>query len=122
MEAVMVEAKCIKSTAADIDYFEADRTYTLDLEWAKRRGIWKYFEEVRQVLTKEAYERIREDERSREAIHDEQMRENEESEAKLKESAAKQRKITVPKEKANAKPTPGRSYPGPKGRTSAAKD
>ncbi len=115
-EEILVEVKCLRSTAADIDYFEAGRIYTVDMEWAKRRGIWKYFEPLRDVSQSEAVERVREDERVRDSIDEEQRRENEESEAKLAE-AERPKRTSARKPRAK----PKGSFPGPKGRSSAGR-
>ena len=58
MAVVLVEAECVQSTQAGIDYYEAGRTYTLDMVWAKRVDIWRYFRPLREVSGKEAEERI----------------------------------------------------------------
>ena len=48
------EALCITSTAADYLHFNAGRTYTIDLEWAKRKDILRYFEVSRTLSEREA--------------------------------------------------------------------
>ena len=48
-ELILVKCECIESTAADIDYFEQGRVYEVDMKWAKKRGIWKYFNPLEQV-------------------------------------------------------------------------
>lgn len=57
----LVEAECVTSTAADIDYYESGRTYIIDMVWAKARGIWKYFKPLRDVSAQEAEDRIRDE-------------------------------------------------------------
>ena len=118
-EEILVEVECVRSTAADIDYFEAGKIYTVDMEWAKRRGIWKYFEPLREVPETEAVERVREDERVRDAIHEEHTLENEEPEAKLAEAekAERAKSTSVPKRSNKPKKT----FTGPKSRSSAGR-
>ena len=87
MAEVLVEAQCMTSTAADIDYYEAGRTYTIDMLWAKARGIWKYFQPLRDVSAKEAEERIRDEILpARENTMKGQAEANEEAERKLMEA------------------------------------
>lgn len=103
-ETIMVEAECLQSTAADIDYFEQGRTYTIDMWWAKKRGVWKYFRPLREVPDNEAKDRIHDEILpGREAATEARAEANEEAEAKLKE-----KKLNSVK-----------SYPGPKARAKA---
>jgi hypothetical protein len=53
----MVDAECIQSTAIDINYFKAGGRYTIDMEWAKARGIWGYFRPLREIPKREVEER-----------------------------------------------------------------
>jgi hypothetical protein len=53
----MVDAVCQESTSADISFFEAGRQYTIDMLWAKARGIWRYFKPLREIPEKEVIER-----------------------------------------------------------------
>ena len=57
----LVEALCITSTAADFDYYAKGTVYTLDWDYAKRKGIDKHFEVSRVMGQKEATERFREE-------------------------------------------------------------
>lgn len=61
MEPVLVEVECITSTAADTDYFEKGRTYTIDMVYAKRRDIWRHFRAIREVSNEEAEQRIQDE-------------------------------------------------------------
>ncbi len=94
---ILVEAKCIRATAADSEYFEEGRTYTIDMVWAKKRDIWQYFEPLREVPMQEANDRIHDhiipDQLKADKERDEA---NAEAEAKLKEQ----------------KPDPIKSYAG----------
>jgi len=56
-EVIVVEAECLQSTAADIEYFQAGRRYSIDMEWAKKRGIWDYFRPLREIPKREVEER-----------------------------------------------------------------
>jgi len=60
-ELVIVEAQCLRSTAADIQYFEKDKVYSIDMEWAKKRGIWPYFKPLREIPRAELEDREREE-------------------------------------------------------------
>jgi len=86
--AIMVEVQCLKSTAADIDYYEAGRIYTIGMAWAKKRGIWKYFEPVREVSENEVGERAHERTDALKVRLEERARVNEESVAQLEEAQA----------------------------------
>lgn len=103
MEPILVEVECIQNTAADIDYFEQGREYTIDMRWAKKRDIWQYFRPLREVSAKEAEDRIHDEILpEREKINQERTEANEEAEAKITEK----------------KPEPVKSYPGPESQTS----
>ena len=85
-EQILVEVECVRSTSADIDYFEKDGVYTIDMAWAKARGIWKYFKPLREVPNLEAEERIKDEVvPARDAIHEENQRANADAEAHLAE-------------------------------------
>lgn len=87
---ILVEVECIRATAADFDYYEEGRKYTIDMVWAKKRDIWRYFRPIREVSNNEVQDRIydeilpkqEEEVKTRDAI-------NEEAEAKLKEQKSK---------------------------------
>jgi len=66
-ETILVEVECLEDTSADLEYYHRGRRYTVDMEWAKSRGIWRYFRPLREVSTKEAEERIQEIQARREA-------------------------------------------------------
>jgi len=105
-EPILVEVECLQTTSADIDYFEQGRIYTIDMVWAKKRDIWRYFRPLREVSHKEAEERIQDEILpAREQIQTEKAEANEEAEAKLAEE----------------KPEPVKSYPGPKSQTQKKK-
>ena len=96
-ETILVEVECIKSTAADIDYFEKDQFYTIDMAWAKARGIWRYFRPLNELSVREAEERVRDEiVPQRDAIAEENRKQNEEGDRKLDEK----------------KPDPVQSFPG----------
>ena len=92
-ETILVDVECIQSTAADIDHFQEGRQYTVDMRWAKNRGIWRYFRPLREIPESEAEERLHD-----EVIPEQQRREkeraeaNEEAEAKLKEKPKAEKK------------------------------
>lgn len=83
---ILVEVECTRATAADIEYFYEGRTYTIDMVWAKKRDIWRYFRPLREVPMKEANDRIY-DQIIPDQVKAAQARDeaNEEAEAKLKE-------------------------------------
>ena len=83
---ILVEVECIRATAADSEYFEEGRIYTVDMVWAKKRDIWRYFKPLREVPMKEANDRIH-DQMIPDQLKAEQARDeaNEEAEAKLRE-------------------------------------
>ena len=98
MGEVLVEAECITSTAADIDYYEAGRVYTIDMVWAKARDIWRHFRPLREVSAAEAEDRIRDEilparENTLKGFADA----NEEAEAKLMEAKLGKPKGAKPK-------------------------
>ncbi len=83
---MIVEVECITSTAADSDYYEAERVYSVDMAYAKRRGIWKYFRPLREIPEKEAQDRVNDEILPARRKAAEKRREaNEEDEAKLAE-------------------------------------
>lgn len=57
-EQIIVEAECITSTAADMEYYEQGRTYSIDMKWAKKRDIWRYFRPLREIPNGEVQDRI----------------------------------------------------------------
>jgi hypothetical protein len=57
-EPILVEAECRTSTACDYDYFAAGHKYTIDWEWAKRRGIAKYFNPLQEVPASQVEEKV----------------------------------------------------------------
>ncbi len=57
-ETILVECECIRDTAEGIDYYTAGQTYTLDMKWAKERGIWKYFKPLQEIPESQAEERL----------------------------------------------------------------
>ena len=84
MAEVLVEAECVTTTQEGIDYYEAGRTYTIDVNWAKRRGLWGYFRPLRELAPREAEERIYDEILpAREKAAAAAAEANEESEAKL---------------------------------------
>ena len=66
-EMIIVEAECIEATAADIQHFVKGRTYSIDMEWAKARDIWRYFRPLREIPRREAGERVEEERVTRRA-------------------------------------------------------
>lgn len=98
MEPILVEAECIRDTAVDIDYYTAGKTYTIDMVWAKKRDVWKYFRPLREVPEKEAEDHLRDEILpAREKMNRERAEADEEAEAKIAEK----------------KPEPVKSFPGP---------
>jgi len=86
---ILVEVECIRATAADYEYFEEGRTYTVDMVWAKKRDIWRYFRPLREVPMNEANDRINDQilpDREAKAKADAEA--NKEAAAKLKEKKA----------------------------------
>jgi len=73
---ILVEAKCIRSTAADMLYFEQGLVYTIDMVWAKKRDIWKHFQPLREVPGAEAQDRIEEKLQEREKVDQERAKLN----------------------------------------------
>ncbi len=57
-EKIMVRCECNESTAADIEYFEQGRQYTIDMKWAQGRGIWRYFDPLEEIPAKRHRERV----------------------------------------------------------------
>ena len=101
VEPILVEVECIRATAADYEYFEEGRTYTVDMRWAKKRDVWRYFRPLREVPKMEAEDRINDEILpGREEAARARAEANEEAEAKLKEE----------------KPKSVKSYPGRKTR------
>lgn len=83
---ILVEVECIRATTADYEYFEEGRTYTVDMVWAKKRDIWRYFRPLREVPKNEANDRIYDQvlpDREAKAKADAEV--NEEAEARLRE-------------------------------------
>ncbi len=98
MNPILVEAECITDTAVDMEYYTAGKTYTIDMVWAKKRDIWRYFRPLREVSEKEAEDRIHDEILpAQERIDRARAEANEEAEAKLAEE----------------KPEPVKSYPAP---------
>ena len=87
---MIVEVECITSTAVDSDYYEAGRDYSVDMAWAKKRDIWKYFKPLREIPEKEARDRVNDEILpARRKAAKKQREANEEDVAKLAETAAK---------------------------------
>jgi len=58
---ILVECLCITSTAADYDYYQAGTKYTIDMVWAKKRDVWRYFKPLREVSVKEVKEKYQDE-------------------------------------------------------------
>ncbi len=57
-EKIMVRCECIESTACDINYYEQGRVYTVDMQEAKDRDIWRYFNPLEEIPERQVREQI----------------------------------------------------------------
>ena len=56
-EKVFVECRCIRDTSEGVDYYVEGQTYTLEMNWAKERDIWKWFEPLEEIPAKDVVEK-----------------------------------------------------------------
>ena len=109
MEPILVEATCIRATAADDQYFEEGRTYTIDMVWAKKRDVWRYFRPLREISVEQAEERVHDEILpDQERIDRARAEANEEAEAKIEEKKPEPVKSYAP-----VSPQPGSKSPTP---------